>query len=163
MGGGTPEAGIGPTGGYTAQGAHQRGDQLQIGRGGLDDQEAGGKCPQDDQQLPEAHFLLQQQGGKDHSKEGGQLVEHIGIGQVDTADGVEVADQAQSAQKDPPQHQKPALPIQFGGHTIPKHDDPCDQRGHKVAEKRLFKGVDIPRQAHAGVHQRKAQRRQHNK
>ena len=122
-----------------------------------------GTSPQDDQQLPETHFLFQQQGGKDHREEGGHLVEHIGVGQVDAADGIEIADQAQGTQNDPPEHQAAALPIEFGGHMLADHHGTCNQHRHEVAEKRLFKGVDIPRQTHTGVHQRKAQRRQNNK
>ena len=142
---------------------NQGGNQLQVGRRGLDDQQTGGKSPQHDQQLPETHFLFQQQGGKDHREEGRHLVEHIGVGQVDAADSIEIADQAQSAQNDPPQHQAPALPAELGGDVLPEHNDAGDQRGHEISEKGLFKGVDIPRQAYTGVHQRKAQGRQDNK
>lgn len=163
MGGGAPEAGIGRTGGNAARRPHQGGEQLQIGRGWFDDQQASAKGPQNHQQLLKTHFLLQQQGGKQHRKEGGHFIEHVGIGQIDAADSIEVADQAQSAENGPPQQKTAALPVAFNGDMLPEQDGAGNQHGHKVAEKRLFKGGYLPRQPYAGGHQRKAQRCQQNK
>ena len=78
-------------------GRFQKGDVV----GGLDDAQSTDECDGNHKNLEGTYFFLQQVCGKQNGKEGTELIEHIGVCQIQTVDGIEIGDEADRTQNSP--------------------------------------------------------------
>lgn len=88
-----------------------------------------------------------------------ELVEHIRVRQVQLADGIEIAQQAQRTEKAPAEQRREIAPLRPERRAAAQHEDGDKNERDKVAEKCLFKRRQIARQLYEHGHERKAERR----
>lgn len=101
---GTAQTGISATCGNAAQQTDQRGKQLQVFPCGFDDEQCSEEGTHNGKNLEGTNFFLQQVRGKQNGKEGTELIEHIGVCQIQTVDGIKVCHKTDGAQNSTCQH-----------------------------------------------------------
>lgn len=148
-----PDEGVGGSGTHAAQSPGNGGNGRLVVKAGLDDAYAPREGHQHPQDLDEAGRLLQQKDGKDDGEERGELIEHIGVGQIQLSYGVEVAEQPQSAAEAPAEQRRNVSLFRAQRDSVPDHGRGHDQQGNKVPEKSLLEGGQVPCQLDKGGQQ----------
>ena len=132
---------------------------MHIGPRGLYDEQRPGKRPGDGGGLHGPYPLLQQKDRKQDGEKGRELVEHIGVREVEPVDGVEIQHQPRRAENAPQQHVQPRPLLDAHGDMLPEDYYVNYDRRHEIAEEGLLHGGQVPREADEGGHAGKAQGR----
>ena len=142
-----------------AERAGQRRERLRIIEARLDDAHTATEGDQNAEHLHEVRLFAQQENRKHDGEKRRELVEHIRVRQIQPADGIEIAQQAQRAEKTPAEQRREVAPLRPERRAAAQHEDDNENKCNKVAEKCLFKRRQIARQLHKHGHERKAERR----
>ena len=137
----------------------QRREHLGIIEARLDDTHAAAEGDQHTKDLHKVRLFAQQEDRKQDGEKRRELVEHVRVRQVQLADGIEIAQQAQRTEKAPAEQRREIAPLRPERCAAAQHEDGDKNERDKVAEKCLFKRRQIARQLYEHGHERKAERR----
>ena len=154
-----PHVGIGQSGPEAPGHAHQRRKTGQAG-GGAYHQRRPGKGHQDAEDVHAPGQLLENEDGHDDGEEGGELVEHVGVGDADMTDGPEVGDQPRGAEGAALEKGEPAPGMDTKALAGPEKHDRGKRRRHQIAEEGLLHHRHVTAQPHEQRHDREEKRRQ---
>lgn len=139
----------------TAQQAHRSWQEREVRPAGLDDQQRPRKGRQHRAHLERSQALAQHQDPQQNGEEGGELVQHGGVGQKEMVDGVKIAQHAHGAESGPQKQIPPIAAVQIQcGAAARQHHGGSSHRD-QVAEKAFLHRGKIPGKPHEQAHERK--------